>query len=457
MKLRILNLIMMLCTIVYGAKSGNDYKVIKPASEQELAPIVTWAKENQKALEKEDWWPFSCCLEDYSGYIVDINNDGKQEYVFLRHHGICGYTHFMLLIFVKDELGIHHLEAPGYCLDEWEDFTNPITKESELFVYAQGKIYICCSDMYNETRGIRLWENNNISRVCDKYWIQQQRKIFDHLYQTKQYTKAYNFLNNFEKAYRNDIDPQTDLWIRNDLALAALRSDRPYTSLNIINDIKKNKAFEKASPALAKAIKTNEKLCQDAIKEDKASGTKGKYDYSWILSCKDKTAGDFAFDTRFDSLLATTVPDIENPQFEGSWIDDIENHLGRIIQDDLEISSNRYVVLYGCIPHCATHRGFLWCDIKEKISVVAIGVHDNPNAPLYITSRNILTTNLPAKFLHDLRTWLSKEEIVPSTVLFYDYLGTKCQLQLNIEKKIKSEANKDLRLGHIALKYESPF
>jgi hypothetical protein len=408
----------------------ESYVPIKSAGVDKVAHIVQWVKNNKKALE-DDGKFFDCDdLSNCDSYVIDINNDGKQEYVFIDYQGQLNCL--LLRIFAEDDKGIRCIDMPytPVSIGLWK------TPFDELFVQAQGKIYICTTefdDYQNKTRDIYFWEKDKISFACDTFWIAEQRKLFNKLYEQGLYNEAYTLLDTFEKKCRHSIDPQADLWLRSDISLAALKNGNARNALAIIKSIKGDTAFAHASKKLKKAVETNESLSQKAL-EKEISSTKGKYDYDWLLSYKER--GDIiGFDPRFDTLLSVVVPDIMPASCyrhfdadEFVWKDEIKMHFRGQHYGGIEVIGDRYIVCAGHVPHHLPSKGFLWCDVKEKVSVVAM-----TGNPVCVTSRSLEWEELPAEFYNALKTWLlglEKKTVKSPPVLFYDRHGTPFPLQL---------------------------
>ena len=412
-----------LCFSDSSRPTPQRYKVIERAPQQKLKRIVALAK-NDEHLKDYDFGD----LDNREAYIVDINNDGELEYVFVDYQGSIGCID--LDVFVERNGKLVQLELPEN-LDFYHDFYNPLTKKHELFVKVQGKVYVCSGGLNRE---IYLWENGTCTKVCNKFWLAEQRTLFNELYAEKRYEDAFNVLHTFEAEFRNQIDPQTDLWIRNDAALAAIRSNRLQAARTLIESVKTEPAFANASAALVEAIRTNEKLVHKQIKLDQEQGTKGAYDYAWLLEYNGQDRHYALQDSTIDSLWAATVPDLQTPQYPNTyWRDDIARHFGGPgYQDKVKVEENRYIIFSGFYPHCANHRGFFWCDLQEKISIVAVSENKNTNTVVSITSRSVNFDEMPQEFYSALRSWMQEESITTKQALFYDRKGNKFPILLDV-------------------------
>lgn len=417
--------------ITFAKDAPTAIKIITPTPEQELAPIIKHIKK-QFNVDQEEYHEYKY-LELLKGYIIDINNDGKMEYVFEDYQGSGGYLYLHIFVKEGDQFKCFDFEnKPNFDFDG--PFINPLTHSSELFINVNNKIYICSGGDY---RCVHLWDKNDLSMPCDTFWIGQQRALFNEFYKNKLYDTAAAHLKDFEKNCRHKIDPQTDLWMRNDIALATLKDARPYTALQILHNIKRDTAYGQASSSLKKAITTNESLARQAIKEDRELGTKRKYDLSWLLKKEYSVIGNY-------HLFATTIPDI--------YIEEYYEHCGELNEresadlrgyirmhffmsnDDHTILDQRYVTWQGWFPHNVTSRGFMWVDIKEGVSVAAIGVVESNSSkstyPLQLFSRSLFFEEIPMIFFDQFKEWIAEHEIQTKRILFYDRLGTVTQIKL---------------------------
>lgn len=418
-------------TLLCAKDVPPSIKIIKPNSAQELAPIIKQIKK-QFNVDQEEYHEYSH-LDLLKGYIIDINNDGKTEYVFEDYQGSGGYLYLHIFVKEGDQLKCFDFEdKPNFDFDG--PFINPLTHTSELFITVNNKIYICSGGDY---RCVHLWDNDRLSIPCDTFWIGQQRALFNEFYKNKLYEIAAAHLKEFEKNCRHKIDPQTDLWMRNDIALATLKDAHPYTALQILQNIKKDTAFAHASEPLKKAISTNISLARQAIKEDRELGTKKKYDLSWLLKKEYSLIG-------HQNLFATTIPDIyieEYYDYCGELNDresaGLRGHVRMhffMSNDDKHIIDQRYVTWQGWFPHNATSRGFMWVDVKEGVSIAAIGVVELNNSestyPIQLFSRSLFFEEIPAIFFDQFKEWIAENEIQTKHILFYDRLGAIFQIKL---------------------------
>lgn len=461
----IIGLLGMWCCVLSG--TADTYTVIKPASKKQLVPIIEHIKKQMTADDIEGDFPNG--LESLDGYKADINNDGKLEYIFLDHQGSSGGL--VIFVYGEDEQGVHEIIKPTSVYDCGGEFVNPLTHENEFLVSAQGKTYMCFNgNTYQEpVRSVCLWKNDKINRYVDSFWIDQQRKLFKALYEHKRYLSAYVLLRIFEQKNRKSIDPQIDLWLRNDMALEAFKCGLPQTSLNVINDIKKEPAFKQAKPLLKRSVKTNEDLCLVTIEKDKTCGSKGKYDYNWLLSYR-HSHGEIAWDERCDAFLSAVIPDIAilNVAVSDYTIPNLA------INEQLPWSAvaknyfygpgeftvaGPYVFFDGFWPHNANNHGFVWCDIQNKVSVAAFAschyswdenVADEQKGSLALMSRSLLVEELPSHFYTSLAQWMQKTlkihtDNMPQS-LFYDRFGKSHDVTDEIRQEFEHQ-EKELALS----------
>lgn len=387
-------------------QKGEISKVhsIKRAPEEKLELIL--GKLKKQAEEDEKLW-FVSKLSSYNGYIIDINNDGKLEFVFVFEDGSMQCLN--LAIFAEDAHGFRQLEMPsdiGSFASAF-DMENKKTGDELLFVAVDGTTYICTTnDSLRRTRDVQIWKDGKLSYACDNFWIKQQREAFNNLLKTGSFGDAYVFLAQFETNCRHLIDPQTDLWIRNDLALAALKDSCPKTSLKILDELVNDTAYAHASPALKKAVEFNKEKSSDMVADD---CTKGKDDYNWILTNAKNSPGTvLCGEEGFDRLLNAVVPNIRPLCFQDDktpWKDTLKHYFSSGGYGYKEIINDRYVVCTGAVEHCNVSRALLWCDTKEKVSAIA-SLSDYRTGDPLITSRSLDRAELPGEFYKTVKNWL---------------------------------------------------
>lgn len=409
---------------------SNAYEVIKPS---ELTPIITLIKETKNGKKEildafRDYF-ISDCPDDLDGliekiedhgikaYILDINNDGTNEYVFAYRQGSGQYLGLIIFSLENNKAKLLK-DRLSYKVD-W-----PFGEE--LFVKAQNKIYACGNPSVGDlNREIFLWENNKVTEVCNTFWINQQRKLFQKLYDKGAFSSAFSLLTSFEQKFRKKIAIKTDLLIRNDIALAAIKMKKYKTALEILEELKKEPAFNKTTKKFKNAVNFNFKLALEKLEHEKIHGTKGEYDYSWLLTSQDPI-----LDERFDALINNTVPDINVKDIDRS----VQVRL--YMTSKVKVKNNRFVSFSGAWPHNATAQALFWCDTKEKISAVALNscVDFDPgnmtaNENILVTSKSLLFEEVPEDFLQELDVWVDRllHDCVSSRTInkyiFYDRNG----------------------------------
>lgn len=377
-------LFLQLASITVCFKNDYSHKVITPADQKELEPIIAQIKANKEKLKKQGFdldsdldeygYVSDFTGEDVRGYIVDINNDGKKEYVFVSNPGRLGIRYFR--IFACDKSGIKYIEEPSGCCFQGT-FHNPITGQEELFIEVKNKIYMC-SDM----RNIFIWEKGVCWNPYDDFWITNHRNLFNSLYQKKLYKRAFELLSYFEKKWRKKIPKQKDLWLKNDLALAAIKSPYYFDDAAIyLDEINNDEAFKNSSEELKRAVKTNERLYAQAREQESKSGAKGKHDFTWLLKHVNSSYWKIGFDNNMSELFAHITKDRE-------LIRDLEMIFWHC--DIIKLVENRYLVIAGSGPGSWLgyygHHGFLVCDLKDNTSLLAKFIADDCD---YDTGRKI--------------------------------------------------------------------
>ncbi len=194
------------------------------------------------------------------------------------------------------------------------------------------------------------------------------------------------------------IDPQTALWIQNDLALAIYKTGDFQKCLDIIETIEDNPNFSHASPALKKAVAFNKQNCVLSMKKPgQLDKSKGDKEYSWLLN---KNLSDSEKQNLFKMLIAQACPggtpgDVMGiPCLENSFSSELAAR-----SYPPEIKDRRYGIASDCIPHDAAIRGIIWVDIHDGTSVV--GFIDGEI--VYLTSKFYNSKSIPSKAKRDIK------------------------------------------------------
>jgi len=384
---------------------ADHYEVIKPVTKsKDLERVIQLIKENEEANKS-----FTEAFEGSNGYgvnsidnmtiyIVDINNDGEDEYIFIGYRGSAGYLHPAIFSIVNNRAILLNDPIGDYI--PWA-YWNVLTQKDELFVKAQNKIYICGNPIQGAlTREIFLWENNSITEVCNKFWINQQRSLFQQLYNKGLFNDALSLLYNFEKKFRMKIDSKTDLWLRNDIALAAIKTKNYKMALEILEQIQKESKFNQTSKNFKSSVDFNLNRCLEKLEREKINGTKGEYDYSWLLTYTDTQPGS---DNRFEKVIHNTVPEIK--------VEDISQYEIKMrlwVSGEVKVTNNRFASFSGFWPHNAGAQALFWCDTKEKSSACALNSYVNINTEnILVTSKSLLFEELPSDFYAELDLWVA--------------------------------------------------
>ena len=436
-------LLIMLCIhSLYAAE--NEYTVAQPVPIESLSHIKELAKKSLFLLEETieelkkteieneaDWTIYykNVCLkskiemilESNTCYLIDINNDGKEKYVFLDD----SLSLSAMAIVYEEQNSLNFVKIPSSFPDEIIPiFINPITAEEEIFITAGGETYII-SNGHKASPSLCLWKNNILSydlanKTCVRHQINQGKLLLD----KKLYRKAFNFLYNFEKNIdKNKIDPEIHLWLKYNCASAALLDKRPRLASKIIKSIMSDQYFFKMTDLFHNEITTIKTKIEKFLHESHKS-TKGLYDYTqWPLT-----------DTLKYCFINAIIPDIYyagDPQ--KLWRDHIKLFLKKYT---FQLIKNRYVQLEA---HLLEDYFFIWCDTNNQISLAAtilMPEEDSfPNSILYITSRSVLDKEIPQEFYEALSSWMMKNNLYCNHALFYDRYNKGSILAIEVEKE----------------------
>lgn len=362
-------------TFTHAIVTNAPFEVVQPAAKEVLTGIKQWLLTNKNKQDKSYWdasyetLAKACDGSDYhQWYIADINNDGINEYIVAYATG-ADDSWRQFVIFSKTADGFRKISAPATLEAQrlFSDFYNPLSGKKEFFARMNGKTYF----IEGPGRNLLLWAQNRTTECLDKQLLEEQRAYFTELYRHKQYQMAYNFLQAYEENSRYRIDPQTSLWLRNDLALAVIRGHYPRAAQKMLAEIKKDPSFKNASPALKKAIATNESLCIDEIAKN-VPGQKYPYNYQALLNSikNDKWRAPQDY---FEELLAITIPDAP---FAGEWPSSGFHLLQKSKHPDehqsIDVIDDRYITFrhYGGAHYTFPADTLVWCDTVEKISAI---------------------------------------------------------------------------------------
>ena len=348
-------------------------------------------------------------------YAIDINNDGKNNYVFFCLVGSVKRVH---LIALEEKDGILNFldQSENLSNEDTYIFFNPLTDDMEPCITVKGKTYIIFEgEMHSPS--FSLWEQNKISHnICDAWCINYVRNLFNQLYQKRLYKKAFNLLYAFEKSHRDSIPKHIDLWMRNDCALAAIRDNRLLISQEIILSIKSDPAFLKSTESLIRAVTINEKIAKEALVESK-KGTRGKCDYS-LLSVK----GQYGYPYIPENTIDMVVPNIVHPEGR-CWKTATREFFSPYKQKNIT-KKDHYVL---CDMQTEYSKAFMWCDTQEQISILA----SDDYSALYVTSNSVLYDKIPQEFYDELYAWIKRTNISYLHIFFYDRYNKVALLRMD--------------------------
>lgn len=365
-------------------------------------------------------------------YVVDVNNDGNKEYVFCSYEGS---AHVLTLVIVAEDtkedsiklLQVPHTVPRGLHEDF---FYNELNGSEELFLDYKGAIYLSFgTTRHAPTRDIYYWKDTAITWCCDAFWIAQQKALCTELCRRNVHASAYSILRHFEERCRHDIDPLQDLSLRLEVALAAAASGYPRKSLEILTSITYDTAYQRLAPEIQERVQRTKLLSTAALTQS----SRGTHDYQWLCSYRGKDSFELREDAHYQELFQALVPDVPN-LFGQSACDSAPSHLRDYIQMLFEgpgdialtLENERYMYCSGFRPHAGGECALFWCDLTEKISVVAVGIKTAAStepAPLYLISRSLLNDELPQAYYNCLHAWLKKSGVSAKKTYFYDRLS----------------------------------
>ena len=216
---------------------------------QQLAPLRRWIKDHKQHSKYRDDEYLNEQLLDASneGYIADAKNDGHEKYILATVSEGTLRDRPEFEIFEKAGSGFHHLD---------NDFLS--SDDASILERRCGKIIITS---WHGTHA-RLWEKGEEHKICDQRWINFHREKALTFFKKKQFTAFSNHLGSLEDFCRKEIPTDTRFWIKNDIALGLQKQQKTESCLLVINQLKADPDFLRASDALKKAVASNERLCK---------------------------------------------------------------------------------------------------------------------------------------------------------------------------------------------------
>jgi hypothetical protein len=165
-------------------------------------------------------------FDDAKIYKLDINNDGKEEYVLAITTGKVHKVRFHL--FIKDEKGSFKiLKTPNVINTSYQNtnFASPFIKVCEKNYIAIGGVFNNNGYAPASSPDIYLWEKDRPQRACTSEWIYIHHNIFtkenslsgepiDHFYKADQY------ISGIEEACRKLASPTDLALIKQDMELS---------------------------------------------------------------------------------------------------------------------------------------------------------------------------------------------------------------------------------------------
>ncbi len=145
------------------------YDVIKPIDNDKITQAKQWIIEHEIDLEKKGF-DLPPLFECYDCYLIDIDNDGVLEYVFVGTQSV--YDHYL-------DVYCFHTIGDSFSPMKFMDFfgayeyINPTTGESEPFICYKGIIFLRCLVKNQKTFKSLLfkWGNNGFESVDDQYLV----------------------------------------------------------------------------------------------------------------------------------------------------------------------------------------------------------------------------------------------------------------------------------------------
>jgi hypothetical protein len=346
-----------------GAKSCKVEQV-RPEQGERRARFIGWLKTHRAKSdwpEETDFEGPEPRIDNYLLHIVDIDNDGRDEYVLSDVGGTANILAFS--VFRPSGDGWTPEETPFEPgIREWAEVR---PRGLQLFVRFCGKTYVNLlgGQGPNYFRDTQIWEGSEVRPVCDAPWLKEQRRYFQSLFDHKLYDEAYAFLAGARDSCKAAEDRETLLWMESDLALTGFKMGTYDTCLGHVAAARKSPGFASAGKSLRRALAANATLCGKA----KAKGPSHDYDFSWLRELGHDPETPYALDPRFNGLLSAVAPDVRLE--DGELFRDVLK-LGVWVPEPTRWIDKRYVLLSGGEPHNPGNRGFIWIDMVTRRSIV---------------------------------------------------------------------------------------
>jgi hypothetical protein len=332
-------------------------EVVHPERGERGARFIAWL--NAHPQQAPDSRP-----TDERVLIADVDNDGQDEYVVITWEGSGGFLG--LWVYRPSGDGWTPMEVPKELQYATHEFVDPLSNEPTGLVRFCGSTYVVLAggDGPNPWREAYLWQGGTARRVCDVAWLEEQRRFFQELFDHQLFDEAYGFLNGAQASCQPPPDPQLWLWMESDLALTAHRVGIDRSCLAHVATAQRSAAAANASPALQKALATNARLCSGA-----AARSAVRYDFSWLRALAKDAGRQYVVDRSFNVLLSAAVPDVELEDGE-LFRDALRVRMS--VPQGIELRGDRYFVMAGCMAHNCGAKGYIWVDLQEQRSIVAV-------------------------------------------------------------------------------------
>jgi hypothetical protein len=391
------------------AKSDRCYQhpeVIQPQSGPKFEAFRDWVGKNAASLSDPNFVQNVLpSVKDF--YIVDFNNDGRDEYVVVRNEGSGSNLNMWVFLPAKDGFELKPAETPPPPDDRhveggWfnPEFTNPVTGQSEIFVRLCGKVYLSfMGDRGLSSRVGYLWQKEKTESACDKNWLEYNRGIFTKLVTSKSFGTADKLLRSLAYQCTKTADPTELAWLYSDLAKVQYKLGE---NKRCLQDLQQARVFGKGfskSAALKQEVEAAKAQCEEP------SQGPARVDFRWLLNPKLGTTNQVVWTKDFDALLRAVVPGIKGKADQlREWVSD---NLGGP-PEDKQVLDDRYVVLAACRAHSCGDKALVWTDTQSGLGVFAINDADYVLATkcsLAIGSRQVTRKDLPHEFWESFSKW----------------------------------------------------
>jgi hypothetical protein len=341
-------------------------------------------------------------------YIVDINNDGADEYVAMGSSGKS--NNLVLTILGKTAGGFSSTKNIPKLIDDlsegpYRPAIDPSDGKEALFVRTCQKVYInLAQDEPFPTEVAYLWQGGSASSACDANWVAYRRSIFRKLYERGSYARGELVLRNLVAGCGEQIGPKELAWTYNDLALTQLKFGKPARCLDYVHKAEKEKDSVAGDQSLQNAVAHNESLCTTAMAVAPHNSEAG-----WLLDPKLSDTDQVVADPRFDNLLAAIIPDLSgHPDL---LRDKVSFALSHEPSESKVMGADRSVTLEVLDGATYESKAMAWIDPPTGVGIVALyepsGDKDT-NAEFTLGSRNVSFKDVPKGFRDAFQHWKTK-------------------------------------------------